>query len=910
MSSASERILPEVANGYEASVSDDLDQGDRESRRSTIRPPPAQHTLPLVTAPRSRSPAAYHRPQTPPNILSPERPQMYSPDSQTLRADRIIGASLPTPPMPSNSPQALRFNEDAYQAPTQYHGRSGSEAALDRERSIQGSEVQTEINERSLRYQDRMRQDRERVRKDTQQRREGGLRRAKAQHEPSNPERRAQESWTVVPSGLPTSSYRRDRPTTPQDPPRPSGSGSPRFQPSSGYPLNIPQHPRAPPPAPPGPSGESRSHSKRQHGKPVPPGWSIAYRGPQTQKPEKPLKSPPTPPWHKVVAKSMNDLRGSYKAHSQIPTSLQPGKARPTPPQLPAVPTISRPSTSDSAHSVNGITPSNSSSGTLISPSHNESSSYQELGLPKSYEGSRGGPHSPVIAYHPLRPANPSAYSAGTSIGTSYLGLTSPGQEPYPRPRSALGSDPTTSPYNTPRQLQSPRTSEFPQEVTVHPALQSHSPHVRSAGLSASSSGTIYDEMSPGTYGPRPSHAGHPRSDSLSGSDYSVSAANSLPSQVPRSPLTARSLVPELNPDRSVVEPAPPVKRTLSSLPLMEVEDDGESTVRRDDVAHYISLLEQETSGTMMPQKPTTPTPPRLPTPTMSEASSSVGTGTTLNNFIPCNDDDSEGDEEDFWVKKPKKPAQTAETSQAPWQQGTLQARPVSNSRPILPPISTDSSPVSRPAALPSSYSSNRTPSNHPSPPNYVPAPPPRQRRPTAPPPTAGNNRLQDQRTSRFDNNFDYTWAPRPPPEEVFERLQEYFPEHDVDKPVIEAQSGGTSPTSAEQPTLPAQAQAERKFRHKKSIRVVAAEGKRRGDRVSRVEQMAAPGPGLRKRNTKLWGSRLQEVTSASEAASDQTLVGEASPGGGAKRMSLSHIVASRFSLGFWFRSYLQVGSW
>ncbi|KNZ79091.1 hypothetical protein J132_02457 [Termitomyces sp. J132] len=42
------------------------------------------------------------------------------------------------------------------------------------------------------------------------------------------------------------------------------------------------------------------------------------------------------------------------------------------------------------------------------------------------------------------------------------------------------------------------------------------------------------------------------------------------------------------------------------------------------------------------------------------------------------------------------------------------------------------------------------------------------------------------------------TWATHPPPEDVYERLEEFFPEHDLDKLVIEASSGGSSPMAVE----------------------------------------------------------------------------------------------------------------
>ncbi|EKM61246.1 uncharacterized protein PHACADRAFT_83951 [Phanerochaete carnosa HHB-10118-sp] len=207
---------------------------------------------------------------------------------------------------------------------------------------------------------------------------------------------------------------------------------------------------------------------------------------------------------------------------------------------------------------------------------------------------------------------------------------------------------------------------------------------------------------------------------------------------------------------------------------------------------------------------------------------------------VPSDDSDSESGT--IWAKAPPKA--------------------LNGSRPVLPPIDTDSSPSSRPSSLPRD-NSRQPPSNFPPPPGYIPESPPTRRIGRS---NAINGRsLKDQRTSRFDDNFDVTWAPRPPPEEVLERLQEYFPEHNVDEPVIDAPSGGTSPTSATADHVPLPA-AERRSRHKKSIRVVAAE-RRRIDRTSYMEPANnGPGAALRKRNTKLWGSRLEEVPTHDQA--------------------------------------------
>jgi mitogen-activated protein kinase kinase kinase len=112
-------------------------------------------------------------------------------------------------------------------------------------------------------------------------------------------------------------------------------------------------------------------------------------------------------------------------------------------------------------------------------------------------------------------------------------------------------------------------------------------------------------------------------------------------------------------------------------------------------------------------------------------------------------------------------------------------------------------------------------------------------------------------------------WAMRPPPEAVYERLERYFGNHDLDKPVIEATSGGTSPTSTEPvappQVIPSSHDKERekdkiKMRAKKSIRYVAEDAKRRIDRTSKADPTYSTSY-LKKRSTKFWGGRLEEVT-------------------------------------------------
>jgi len=106
-------------------------------------------------------------------------------------------------------------------------------------------------------------------------------------------------------------------------------------------------------------------------------------------------------------------------------------------------------------------------------------------------------------------------------------------------------------------------------------------------------------------------------------------------------------------------------------------------------------------------------------------------------------------------------------------------------------------------------------------------------------------------RTNVFDEDF------RPPAEEIHERLGDFFPGHDLDEPVIETSSGGTSLTSAE---------AAKPFpipdgrMPKKSIRVVADEHKRELDRTSMITSANNVNMSM-KRSVKLWGSKVEEVT-------------------------------------------------
>ena len=134
----------------------------------------------------------------------------------------------------------------------------------------------------------------------------------------------------------------------------------------------------------------------------------------------------------------------------------------------------------------------------------------------------------------------------------------------------------------------------------------------------------------------------------------------------------------------------------------------------------------------------------------------------------------------------------------------------------------------------------------------------------------------RDGHKSTFE---EYTWAHRPPPEDVYDRLEEFFPEHDLDKPVIEANSGGTSPTAADPSHGIAPNDRERinNVRGKKSIRIVAEEHKKRLDRTSRAESSYG---NLLRRSTKLWGGHVEEVITSQKKPTISKPTVDASSGG------------------------------
>ncbi|KAF9244615.1 kinase-like domain-containing protein, partial [Melanogaster broomeanus] len=162
-------------------------------------------------------------------------------------------------------------------------------------------------------------------------------------------------------------------------------------------------------------------------------------------------------------------------------------------------------------------------------------------------------------------------------------------------------------------------------------------------------------------------------------------------------------------------------------------------------------------------------------------------------------------------------------------------------------------------------------PPNFPPPPDFTPPP--------QPPPRLRDPRPRMPRDGHKSTFEDDTWARRPPPEDVYDRLEEFFPEHDLDKPVLEANSGGTSPTAAD-PIVGISANDRERLsgvRGKKSIRIVAEEHKKRLDRTSRAESSYG---NLLRRSTKLWGGYVEEVTTSQKKQTMSKPIADNTPGG------------------------------
>ena len=306
---------------------------------------------------------------------------------------------------------------------------------------------------------------------------------------------------------------------------------------------------------------------------------------------------------------------------------------------------------------------------------------------------------------------------------------------------------------------------------------------------------------SPGIPGPRPRPTPHSdRSDRSSDIQSGPETTNSTP-QTPSSP---HRYDPELSPPSS-----------LSSTISTSGNRSSDATVKQEDHVHFANLLDQMAQNVKSHVVPQTQSEPEklsqqlTPQPLVQKSSG-------LEYY-----DDDESDDGGTWIRRPDPP----KASRPPLK---VQIGSAVSQRSADTVVSEDTPPASHLNAT------------------AVPNQPP--------------SAIARPGSTFIDADSD-SWAPRPPPENIYDRLDQFFSKHDLDKPVIEAISGDTSPTA--ELAIPASNLLNDKARikAKKSIRIVAEEHKKRIGRTSMANAATFANNTLRKRNTKLWGSKLEEVT-------------------------------------------------
>ena len=806
LSSASERMPQESGGGYDASVSDDnADAAERDPNRATIKPGSYKTTQ------RNIPPSL--RPQSPPSVVERGRTE-----TAPLRIEKIHLPSMPPQPLsPGNS--RFPFMEDSYTLSTRRHPQpTPSDAALERERALEGSETRLELVDQQWRAQQQEAEEREKQRTQTATQ---TVTQVQRRPQPKSRGTGGSEHWTVVPSDIPHSDYKKERPTMhdgPRSPPSRRGQGNSEY--SS---RNTPS--------------EGRS-SRRTVGTPVPTNWAMSWIAPGGK--TEPKVSPTSPSLTYRGNRSMGDLRAAAAKNQP----LQSGKRGPPPP-LP----MTRPATSNTtqefpdANGTHQVPRSYDSRGTLVSP---VSSTTRPL---------------PVAG----NPATPS-----TSL-TSSLGLISPSNEPQPRPRSAMGNtgtSPQTSARPQPPGNQqdsnnqtrpppstfSPHTYRYNHETgftSIIPKIVPPTPNSDDRSAEAAyergiGNAVLREPPSPATpSSPRYSASSEPSPGGITspvdvgsaestlkgrlGYPWGDFVANSTTIQVP----LESTLMPTRK-ERTDIKPLPQrpaptpihqphshaVPTPLPLPPYPTPSSDGPPTATPTTSSMSASHAQLPVHKPI-PQPPTStslPTPgPLKPPPSDDDSDSGSNAGGTLWAIS-----DNTGSTLGTWPTTPQSDRRKSLPRLVVDPQHQQQKPPGPGPLPQVPPF---------------------MPPEYPPPSRRPPKPP------TKPPSTFGAH--PNNRTSVFNEDF------RPAAEEMYDRLGDFFPEHDLDEPVIEASSGGTSPTSAEA-AQPFPTPDRRK--HKKSIRVVANEHKRKLDRTSRITSMNNANM-LRKRSTKLWGSKVEEVT-------------------------------------------------
>ena len=420
---------------------------------------------------------------------------------------------------------------------------------------------------------------------------------------------------------------------------------------------------------------------------------------------------------------------------------------------------------------------------------------------------------------------NPIAYSG---IPKSY----EPPRPTFARPLPAQGSSlanspdvaqgtsiqPTSRSYSNSTNLISPSQDPFPrpQSATGDPLVSPTQNYTRQYGSTLDSGESNLSPQtvsphrayhSPGIPGPRPRPTHHSdRSDRSSDIQSGPETTNSTPPRTPTSPQSPRYDPP------NGFELIPPL--SLSTSIPTSGNRSSDSTLKQGDHVHFADILHQIDDKTHV--VPRAQSQPEIPPPQPAQSA---------RNSFGEESDSSSDDGGGTWIRRPD-PART-----------------------LRPPLKVQINGAVPQKSADAITSQDTTPASHLL--NSTSAP---KRLPKA----------SARPGSTFIDADSDSWAPRPPPENIYDRLDQFFSKHDLDKPVIEAISGDTSPTTVEPaippPPIPVNDNKTR-IRAKKSIRIVAEEHKKRFDRSSMSDPAALASNVLRKRHTKLWGSKLEEVT-------------------------------------------------
>ena len=873
-SAASERL--EMINCFDISPSDDQNGADAESHRSTLRAPPKLYAVSsqnLVPP----SPRGSRKPSEPRNG-SPARSNTrahspFSPHSPDLRRGRPNAyATFPQQqPRPGRvSPERSHpvcddraFNGGPGTSP---HGRSGSDPAAERERP--------DIIGDTSRLDERM---------------PGKRRIGAGKKELESSKLNREPSWVIVgQEGARLPRVGRE--------PKPS----PHYQsPNStlSRPPGIPHIPRQQPPPPP---GEQRSSGRQA----VPPGWAVQWKPASGDS-----SSSPGPPYNLKMVKSMGSLRDKGG------TMLASSKTRPAGP-VPPLPAIV--SSGNSTPTKDGTHTSLAVTGDVAGPSLEREASLPVLNDPPKAQAEPSRPLlrvSPTTS-RPFRPLPqktpgqplpevavtaalpqspfPQASPAGLSKPTnSTQGSLSTQPDPIPRPRSVL--DEESMSQQPPPRLQRPvDSSVFSEPLQESDPLRSPLPPRFPRQLPSVSR---EDSGSQPATRVLPIPGGTPAMDDRSPDIRPSPLTDGNPTPTsrtpPRSPISPRNhLIDswERIGTRHDLSTAISVKTAAADAPwgqcpnrdLIDFNRPAEQTVTRDDntlkaIQHLLDGQSSSDEATMVkpktfvlppippppplqtqtlrkigyvPPPPPLPKPPPVPFPVARTPSNVYSPHIPLSpDSHPSDQDGSDSEAGTLWQKPMI-------------EDDSLADRLKSNGRgpPLTVKIDEQSSSQMQASKSSSSSGGGLTiiPNNFPPPPKHPPPSPPLPHR-NSRTPTA-----RQRKPSKCESTFqDSSWASRPNPEEVLDRLEVFFPNHDVDKPVIEASSGGTSPTTVEYPPAPLPYNgraADKRARHKKSIRVVAEEHNLRQDRTSRLQSSSAANV-FRKRSTKLWDSRVEEVT-------------------------------------------------